>query len=225
MDQQLRIPEFGAFFWMRIGIIAFHIIIDVVQSICGAGKDTVGTMAHMASLAAGFCYVILVLPPMGDGTLFHSDRPYIINCGMTSPKYVTVEDATTQCLAFFKRSNGMEVGTAKWLAYFVLGAGVLASMVNAYFKRHISDDGMAICSSEQAESKNVPKLPKQDSEAFSEADVSPDATQARQKEIASVRQNITILRDGLGQMQRLWNAMPEPPAPTPAAAAPAAASA
>ncbi|CAE8601234.1 unnamed protein product, partial [Polarella glacialis] len=67
LDQQLKIPEFGAFFWMRIGIIAFHIIIDVVQSLCGGGKDTVGTMAHMASLLAGFCYVIVVLPPMGDG--------------------------------------------------------------------------------------------------------------------------------------------------------------
>merc|ERR1712187_900039 len=90
------------------GIIAFHIIIDVVQSLCGAGKDTVGTMAHMASLVAGFCYVILVLPPMGDGSLFDSQQPYIINCGITSPSYVTMESATTQCIdAVFRRCEGM----------------------------------------------------------------------------------------------------------------------
>ncbi|CAL1140557.1 unnamed protein product [Cladocopium goreaui] len=91
LDQKLRIPEFVAFFWMRIGIIAFHIVIDIVQSVCGSGKDTVGTVAHMASLVAGFCYVIIFLPPMGDGSFFGSDRPYIVNCGMTSPKYVTLD--------------------------------------------------------------------------------------------------------------------------------------
>merc|ERR1712032_488357 len=126
LDQQLKIPEFGAFFWMRIGIIAFHIIIDVVQSLCGAGKDTVGTMAHMASLVAGFCYVILVLPPMGDGSLFDSQQPYLINCGITSPTYVTMESATTQCIAFFRRGNGMEVATAQRLAIGILGGDVFA---------------------------------------------------------------------------------------------------
>jgi len=146
LDQQLKIPEFGAFFWMRIGIIAFHIVIDIVQSVCGSGKDSVGTVAHMASLVAGFCYVIIFLPPMGDGSFFGSDRPYIVNCGMTSPKYVTLDEATTQCLAFFRRSNGIEIGTAQTIACTVLGAGVLAAIVNAIMKRDISDDGIAVFS-------------------------------------------------------------------------------
>lgn len=146
LDQKLRIPEFGAFFWMRIGIIAFHIVIDIVQSVCGSGKDTVGTVAHMASLVAGFCYVIIFLPPMGDGSFFGSDRPYIVNCGMTSPKYVTLDEATTQCLAFFRRSNGIEIGTAQAIACTILGAGVLVALVNAFLKRDISDDGIAVFS-------------------------------------------------------------------------------
>lgn len=146
LDQKLRIPEFGAFFWMRIGIIAFHIVIDIVQSVCGSGKDTVGTVAHFASLVAGFCYVIIFLPPMGDGSFFGSDRPYIVNCGMTSPKYVTLDEATTQCLAFFRRSNGIEIGTAQAIACTILGAGVLVALVNAFLKRDISDDGIAVFS-------------------------------------------------------------------------------
>eukprot|EP00932_Pfiesteria_piscicida_P003681 SRR837773.13586.p1 GENE.SRR837773.13586~~SRR837773.13586.p1 ORF type:complete len:552 (-),score=101.28 SRR837773.13586:155-1660(-) len=145
LDDQLKIPEFGAFFWMRIGIVAFHIVIDVIQSLCGAGKDTVGTLAHLASLVAGFCYVILLLPPMGDGGLFGSTRPYLVSCGKTSPKYITVETATAQCLAFFRRGNGVELATAQRAAAAALISGVLISVANAYRKRHISDDGIALC--------------------------------------------------------------------------------
>jgi len=197
LEQQLKIPEFGSFFWMRIGIIAFHIIIDIVQSICGAGKDTVGTMAHMASLAAGFSYVILVLPPMGEGDLFDSTRPYIINCGMTSPKYVTMDDATTQCIAFFRRGNGMEVGTAKNLAIAILGSGVLASVVNAYFKRHISDDGIALCS---CGDENKPKQ----ENGETAAPAAPD------REVKALRQHISALRDGISHLERLYANMPSP---------------
>lgn len=145
LEDQLQIPEFGSFFWMRIGIVAFHIVIDVFQSMCGAGKDTVGTLAHIASLIAGFCYVVLVLPPMGDGSLFDSTRPYIVDCGMTSPKYVTVESANAKCLAFFRRGNGVELATAQRCAALVLAGGVLVSVANAYLKRHVSDDGIALC--------------------------------------------------------------------------------
>jgi hypothetical protein len=146
VDAQLRTPEFGAFFWMRIGIIAFHIIVDLVQSLCSSGKDTVGTLAHMSSLIAGFCYVILVLPPMGDGSLFDSLRPYIVDCGLTSPRYVTAEDATAECLAFFSRANGVKVNTARTIAATVLGGGTVASLVNYVLKRHIDDAGIACCS-------------------------------------------------------------------------------
>merc|ERR1712029_633857 len=57
LDSQLSSAEFGQFFWMRIGIVAFHIVINMVQALCG-GRDTVGTTAHLASLVAGFCYVL-----------------------------------------------------------------------------------------------------------------------------------------------------------------------
>jgi membrane associated rhomboid family serine protease len=190
LDQQLKIPEFGAFFWMRIGIIAFHIIIDVVQSLCGAGKDTVGTMAHMASLVAGFCYVILVLPPMGDGSLFDSQQPYIVNCGITSPAYVTMESATTQCVAFFRRGNGMEVATAQKMAIAILGGGVFISVVNAILKRHISDDGIACCSCGET------PAPKEETE-------SPD------KALMSLRQQqVSALREDVTRLERLLQNMP-----------------
>lgn len=146
LDSQLKIPEFAAFFWMRLGIIFFHIVVDLIQSVCSGGKGTVGTLAHMASLIAGFCYVILVLPPMGDGSLFDQDRPYIVSCGLTSPKYVTLAGATKQCLAFFSRANGVEVSTAKLIAMVVLGGGVSVSMVNAVVKREVSSEGVACCS-------------------------------------------------------------------------------
>ena len=80
---------------MHSGVQARASHVAEVQSVCGSGKDTVGTVAHMASLVAGeaiadskpaatltckklskgFCYVILFLPPMGDGSYFGSDRP------------------------------------------------------------------------------------------------------------------------------------------------------
>lgn len=190
LDAQLRTPEFGAFFWMRIGIIAFHIIIDIIQSLCGAGKDTVGTMAHMASLAAGFCYVILVLPPMGDGSLFESDQPYIINCGLTSPKYVTLEGATSRCIAFFKRGNGMEVRTAQRLAILVLGGGVFVSIINAIIKRDISDDGIACCTCGDGRAKE-------------------EAT-ASDREVVALRQYTDTLRDTLHSLELFHAALPEP---------------
>mmetsp|Transcript_10142 Transcript_10142/g.26058 ORF Transcript_10142/g.26058 Transcript_10142/m.26058 type:complete len:637 (-) Transcript_10142:154-2064(-) len=204
LDQQLKIPEFGAFFWMRIGIIAFHIIIDVVQSVCGAGKDTVGTTAHMASLVAGFCYVILVLPPMGDGSLFDSDQPYIINCGMTSPKYVTMAAATTQCIAFFKRGNGMEVETAQKIAISILSGGVLVSVINAIWKRHISDDGIALC-------KCGDESPQGGKE---------EAVGAPDNAILELRQEqVTALREDVTRLERLLDNLPNVvPAAVPAAA-------
>merc|ERR1712110_1178138 len=147
LDEKLTIPQFGAFFWMRIGIVGFHIVIDLLQSFCGGGKDTVGTTAHIASFVAGFCYVILALPPMGNGILFDSLHPYIVDCGLTSPKYVTAESAQSDCLAFFRRSNGIEVVTAKKAAMVVLGGGVFISVLNAIRNWDISDDGIACCSS------------------------------------------------------------------------------
>lgn len=196
LDSKLKIPEFGAFFWMRIGIIAFHIIIDIIQSICGAGKDSVGTMAHMASLVAGFCYVIIFLPPMGDGSLFDSDQPYIINCGMTSPKYVTLDEATTQCLAFFRRSNGIEISTAQNIAMGILGSGVLIGLINAFLKRDISDDGIAVFSCGEDSSK---QRPSQDSgrQAPSELD----------QDIALLENHVQTLRDGLSTLERLHSNM------------------
>jgi len=210
LDAKLKIPEFGAFFWMRIGIIAFHIIIDLVQSICGSGKDTVGTIAHMASLVAGFCYVILVLPPMGDGSLFGSLQPYIIDCGMTSPKYVTMEGATKECLAFFRRGNGIEVGTAQTVAVVILGGGVLASAVNAVMKRHISDDGFACCSCGEE-----PGRAKDEAAA---------AAAAPDRGLETLRQQVDHIREEVGHLERLYANMPDP-VPLQAAEAAAAAAA
>lgn len=202
LDQQLKIPQFGAFFWMRIGIIGFHIIIDVFQSICGGGKDTVGTMAHMASLVAGFCYVILVLPPMGDGTFFDSEVPYIVDCGLTSPYYTNMDEATSQCLAFFKRSNGLEVGTAKKIAVSILGGGVLLAIVNAIRNRHESADGVACCSDSQ------PKMASRDmgvEEAVAE-DVPENSPQA---ELAELKKARTDLSESLEILQRLHRQLPD----------------
>lgn len=144
LDAELKIPEFGMFFWMRIGIIAFHIFIDIVQSLCGSGKDSVGTTAHMASFFAGFCYVVLVLPPLGDG-LFDDARPYIVECGATSAVYTALERAASPCLAFFSRSAGVELVVAQRAAAAVLAAGVVASLVGLVMRRHVGDDGMACC--------------------------------------------------------------------------------
>lgn len=213
LDQKLKIPEFGAFFWMRIGIIAFHIIIDIVQSVCGGGKDTVGTLAHMASLVAGFCYVILVLPAMGDGSLFNSARPYIIDCGLTSPKYVTVDDATTDCIAFFRRGNGMEVGTAKVLAMTILGTGVGLAIVNAFLKRHISDDGMACCA--------CGDVPGQGSAG--RGDAVADHDEEYERNVQALKSSISEIQEGLTHLERLYDSMPNPATLVQAQAAPAAA--
>jgi len=202
LDSQLKIPEFGAFFWMRIGIIAFHIMIDVVQSICGQGKDTVGTMAHMASLVAGFCYVIIVLPPMGDGSLFHNTQPYIINCGMTSPKYTTIEEATTDCVAFFRRGNGIEIAFAQNIAIAILGGGVLISAVNAVLKRHISDDGLALCSC-----GDVPGPKGEDAQ-----NADKDLISLRERQVGALKEDVT-------RLERLMQNMPNLPSNTPSDAA------
>mmetsp|Transcript_9216 Transcript_9216/g.20454 ORF Transcript_9216/g.20454 Transcript_9216/m.20454 type:complete len:701 (+) Transcript_9216:36-2138(+) len=201
LDSQLKIPEFGAFFWMRIGIIAFHITIDIMQGVCAQGKDTVGTIAHMASLVAGFCYVILFLPPMGDGSLFDSQQPYIIDCGLTSPQYVTLAQAQTQCIAFFNRANGMELGTAKNVAIAVLGGGVLASMVNAFLNRHISDDGIACCSCGDATPEG--------NRALQNA-AAPEVEVDRAREIEELNGTIKAMKEGVEHLKKLWENMPDP---------------
>lgn len=192
LDEHLNIPDFGAFFWMRIGIIAFHIVVDVIQSVFG-GKDSVGTLAHMASFVAGFCYVILVLPPMGDGTLFTTSQPYIVGCGLTSPLYVTAEDASTDCVAFFRRSNGVRVESAQIIAVCVLGFGVTVSLVNAWRNRHISDDGIAVfqCGA-------VDGHPKKTNEQM------PDEALLEER-----RRRVVALREDVAKLERLFANMPE----------------
>jgi len=197
LDEQLKIPEFGSFFWMRIGIISFHIVLDLVQSLCGSGKDTVGTVAHMSSLLAGFCYVILVLPPMGNGELFDSPTPYIVNCGMTSPKYVTIEDATLQCLSFFNKSNAMEVNTARKVAVGILGGGVACSVLNAIRNRHISDDGYACCACG-------------DKTVNTEENHSEDGNDAAEREMRELAAHTDALREGIAALERLYANLPEP---------------
>eukprot|EP00928_Gymnodinium_smaydae_P032435 TRINITY_DN23490_c0_g1_i1.p1 TRINITY_DN23490_c0_g1~~TRINITY_DN23490_c0_g1_i1.p1 ORF type:complete len:713 (-),score=90.49 TRINITY_DN23490_c0_g1_i1:65-2158(-) len=202
LDEQLKIPEFGAFFWMRIGIIAFHIIIDVLQSVCGGGKDTIGTMAHLASLVAGFCYVIVMLPPMGDGSLFDSRQPYIIDCGLTSPSYVSLDGATSQCLAFFNRANGIQVSTARTLGLAVLAGGVLVSAANAVHKRDISDDGIACCSDGGA---NV-NAAHRDSASRTASSHEDEHSRA----IAALQKHCEVLGEGIEQLERLYGNMPNP---------------
>merc|ERR1712216_347839 len=187
--------EFGAFFWMRIGIIMFHIIIDLLQSICGGGKDTVGTLAHMSSLVAGFCYVILVLPPMGDGSLFNKAVPYIIPCAMTSPKYVSDEDATSECIAFFSRANGLEVRHAKWISISILGGGVLVSVINAIAKRHISDDGQACCACACCDDPNPA------AKAAARPAAPPGAERSAALEQSTKMEEANKIRTGIDQME------------------------
>eukprot|EP00929_Paragymnodinium_shiwhaense_P107117 TRINITY_DN7317_c0_g1_i1.p1 TRINITY_DN7317_c0_g1~~TRINITY_DN7317_c0_g1_i1.p1 ORF type:complete len:697 (-),score=120.11 TRINITY_DN7317_c0_g1_i1:573-2663(-) len=209
LSKHLRIPEFGAFFWMRIGIIFFHIIIDILQSVCGGGRDSVGTVAHMASLVAGFCYVILFLPPMGDGKLFGSDVPYIIDCGLTSPHYTTMDGATGECMAFFRRSNGIEVATAQFWAKIVLGGGVLWSVVNLWRNRHVVDADIACCSWGDEELKI-----QQAEEAARAAPKVDEAAEARAEE-EEMEKKLTAVVDHAGQvlkqLERLHKNIPELP--------------
>jgi len=191
LDAQLSMPDFGKFFWMRIGLIAFHIFIDLAQTLCGSGKDTVGTVAHIASLVAGFCYMVLVLPPIGDSSLFDIARPYIVSCGMTSPRYVTTDRATAECIAFFSKTNGMEVGRAKLIAALILGGGVFASMVNAFLKRHITDDGIACWTCGEKPQHMV------------------DVVASRSRDTRAVTEK---LRNDVANLERLYANMPDPEA-------------
>jgi hypothetical protein len=144
LDAQLKIPQFGSFFWLRIGMTCFHIVMELVRSFCGGGKDTVGTMAHMASFIAGICYFFTVLPPMGDGTLFDTPRPYIVGCDTTNPRGMVIK-SNKQCLALFTRSFQVELWLAKTIGTVILLGGFILAGLNAYKNRHISDDGVACC--------------------------------------------------------------------------------
>eukprot|EP00929_Paragymnodinium_shiwhaense_P107119 TRINITY_DN7317_c0_g2_i1.p1 TRINITY_DN7317_c0_g2~~TRINITY_DN7317_c0_g2_i1.p1 ORF type:complete len:698 (-),score=138.16 TRINITY_DN7317_c0_g2_i1:221-2314(-) len=223
LSKHLRIPEFGAFFWMRIGIIFFHIIIDILQSVCGGGRDSVGTVAHMASLVAGFCYVILVLPPMGDGKLFGSDTPYIVDCGLTSPYYTTLDGATGECLAFFRRSNGIQLDTAQLWAKIVLGGGVLISLANLWRNREVLDADIACCSWGDEEVKI-----RQAEEAAHAAPKIDEAAAAKAEE-QEIEDQLTAMVEQCGlalkHFERLHKNIPElPDADTPAASSQPAAS-
>merc|ERR1719437_285596 len=131
---------------------------------------------------------------MGDGSLFDSAQPYIIDCGITSSKYVTIESATTQCIAFFRRGNGMEVEFAQRLAMCILGGGVAISAVNAVLKRHISDDGIALC-----KCGDEAQPPKEDAQAASDRAF----VELRQQQVAALREDVTRLERLLQNMPNL----------------------
>ncbi|CAE8695653.1 unnamed protein product, partial [Polarella glacialis] len=126
---------------------------------------------------------------------------------------VTIDLAQTQCIAFFKRGNGVTVESARMFGLVVLGGGVLVSIVNAIIKRDISDDGIAVFSCGEE-----PKKPGQSgpTEEVNETD----------RDIAALEQHVGALKEGVSTLERLFVNMPniEPPTGPPAEdAAPAVA--
>lgn len=79
LDQSTSVQRsFQDWVWLRLIFVGFHIAMEWIRGV--SQRDAGGLFAHTAAFGAGFGYVMYFLPPMGDGTLLPSDRPYVVPC-------------------------------------------------------------------------------------------------------------------------------------------------
>lgn len=107
LDQTTSVQRsFQDWVWLRLIFVAFHIAMEVIRGL--SQKDAAGLMAHFSSFAAGFMYVLYFLPPMGDGTLLPSERPYIVACAYDSGGGY-VDTKAPECIRLFSSAHEYQV--------------------------------------------------------------------------------------------------------------------
>jgi len=102
LDQTTSVKRsFQDWVWLRLIFVGFHIAMEFIRSV--SQKDVAGLFAHTAAFVSGIGYVLYFLPPMGDGTLLPSERPYIVPCAYDfhAGLYADTNTAVPECVRLF----------------------------------------------------------------------------------------------------------------------------
>merc|ERR1712224_1123921 len=93
----------------------------------------------MASFISGFSYVLYVLPPMGDGTMFPSEHPYVVPCAYDSYSKRFADSSVPECVRLFTQSWEFEVvDLQQKLLQFFVAVGLLSVVNIVFIQRRVS---------------------------------------------------------------------------------------
>lgn len=127
LDQSTSVQRsFQDWVWLRLIFVGFHIAMEWVRGL--SQRDAAGLIAHTASFAAGFAYVLYYLPPMGDGTLLPADRPYIVPCAYDAFSYA--DSSAPECIRLFSQSYEYRVSDVHQKAQALFAAMVGVTVLN-----------------------------------------------------------------------------------------------
>jgi len=152
LDQATTVQRsFQDWVWLRLIFVAFHIAMEFIRGL--SQKDAAGLFAHTTSFVSGFAYVLYFLPPMGDGTLLPSDRPYIVPCAYDihgeDANYAT--DVVPECVRLFSQAYEYTIPDAQAKALYLFAGAVAMTVANTFFlagRKVSSSDAVLLAGSE-----------------------------------------------------------------------------
>jgi len=129
LDQATTIQRsFENWVWLRLIFVGFHITMEWIRGL--SQKDAAGLFAHTAAFGAGFAYVLYFLPPMGDGTLLASDRPYVVPCAYDVHGGEFAIGMVPECIRLFSQVYEYPVLTVRHNIWLVFVASVAFTIFN-----------------------------------------------------------------------------------------------
>lgn len=120
--------SFQDWVYLRLIFVGFHIAMEWIRGI--SQRDAAGLFGHTASFAAGFTYVLYFLPPMGDGTLLSSDRPYVVPCAYNVHDGEAATGEVPECIRLFSQLYEYEVPVVQTNALLLFIATIAFTVVN-----------------------------------------------------------------------------------------------
>lgn len=132
---------------LRLIFVGFHIVMELIRSI--SQRDATGLFAHIASFVAGLSYVLYFFPPMGDGSMFPSERPYVVPCAYYDTS-VGADTSVPECIRLFSQEYEYEVGDVQRKALTMLMVSIAFTLFNTFvLNRNVpADEAMLLANCE-----------------------------------------------------------------------------
>lgn len=129
LDQTTSVQRsFRDWVYLRLIFVGFHIVMEWIRGV--SQRDAAGLFAHTASFAAGFGYVLYFLPPMGDGTLLSSDRPYVVPCAYDVHGGQYADSSVPECIRLFSHLYEYQVPVVRHNAFLLFAAAIGYTVLN-----------------------------------------------------------------------------------------------
>jgi len=129
LDQTTSVQRsFRDWVCLRLIFVAFHIVMEWIRGV--SQKDAAGLFAHTAAFGAGFGYVLYFLPPMGDGSVLTSGRPYIVPCAYDIHHGQYAIGTVPECIRLFSQVYEYEVLTVHKHIFLLFVASVIFTIFN-----------------------------------------------------------------------------------------------